>query len=431
MLHTNMGINEKGHLTFAGQDTVELAEKYKTPLYLLDEDRIREHCAEYKKAMKDNFGFEDGVLFASKALSFKGIYSIMADENMCIDVVSPGELYTAIKAGYPASRAYFHGNAKTDEDIEFAINEGVGHFVADNKEELVKINEYAGKKGICQNILLRITPGIDPHTHAAITTGKVDSKFGTAIETGQAEEIVKFALGLENVKLDGYHCHVGSQCFDPKPFCDAADIMIKFCGDMENKLGFKCEILNLGGGIGVRYIEDDPHVNATEFITKMADHIKNSCKEFGVEMPKILLEPGRSIVADAGMTLYTVQSVKTITGYKSYTAIDGGMPDNPRYALYQSAYEVMLANKADKPKDFVCTVAGRCCESGDLIGEDMKLQTPERGDILAVAVTGAYNYAMASNYNRLGKPPIVMLKGGESRIVVKRETFDDLMSQDV
>lgn len=431
MLHTNMGINEAGHLTFAGQDTVLLAKQYKTPLYLLDENRIRENCRAYKKAMKDNFGYEDGVLFASKALSFKGIYKIMADENMCIDVVSPGELYTAIKAGFPVSRGYFHGNAKTDEDIEFAIDSGIGHFVADNREELVKINEYAGKKGIKQKVILRITPGIDPHTHAAITTGKVDSKFGTPIETGQAEEIVSFALGLENIKLDGYHCHVGSQCFDPKPFCDAADIMIKFCKDMENKFGFKCEILNLGGGIGVRYIEEHPKISCAEFLGKMADHIKNSCKNLGVDMPKILIEPGRSIVADAGMTLYTVQSVKTITGYKSYTAIDGGMPDNPRYALYQSDYEVMIANKADRPKDFVCTVAGRCCESGDLIGEDMKLQTPERGDILAVAVTGAYNYAMASNYNRLGKPPIVMLKDGESRVVVKRETFDDLMSQDV
>ncbi len=430
MLHNNLGINEKGHLTLADLDTVELAQKYGTPLYLLDVDRVRANCRTYIEAMQKYFGGTSGPLLASKALSFKGIYRIAAEEGMRTDLVSPGELYTARAAGFPLERAYFHGNNKTDADIELAIDSGVGYFIVDNREELAKINSYAGEKNIRQKILLRLTPGIDPHTQEKISTGKVDSKFGTAIETGQAAELVKEALSLENVSLRGYHCHIGSQIFESTPFCDAADIMLSFSAEMRERFGFEAETVNLGGGFGVRYVEGHPVINYAENIRLVAEHIRARCAEFSLKMPEILMEPGRSIVADAGVTLYEIGSVKTITGYKSYVSVDGGMPDNPRYALYQSEYSALIANKADQTPNFVATVAGRCCESGDLIQEDVSLVKPERGDFLAVLVTGAYNYSMASNYNRIPRPPLVLLENGQDRIGVRRESFEDLIALD-
>jgi len=430
MLHENLTVNEKGHLCFAGRDTVELAEKYGTALYLIDEDRIRRNVRVYMSAMKKYFGGESGPLFASKSLCFTEMYRIIASEGMRTDIVSPGELFVASRAGFPMERAFFHGNNKTDADIRYAISEGIGYFVADNREELDSIDRIAGEAGKKQKILLRISPGIDPHTHAKISTGSVDSKFGTAIETGQAMEICAYALSKKNIILEGFHCHVGSQIFECAPFCDAADIMLDFIASVKRVLGFEAGILNIGGGFGVRYVEDDPHIDYEENIREISLHINARVSALGIKKPCILMEPGRSIVADAGMTLYTVGSVKQITGYKNYVSIDGGMPDNPRYALYQSRYTVLVANKADREPDFTCTVAGRCCESGDLIAEDIAIQRPERGDILAVLVTGAYNHSMASNYNKIPRPPVVMLRGGEDRIAVRRETFADLCSLD-
>lgn len=431
MLHNNLSINAEGHLTLAGVDTVKMAEKYGTPLYLLDEDRVRENCRTYLTAMKEYFGGDSGPLLASKALSFKGIYRIAAEEGMRTDLVSLGEMFTAHAAGFPLSRAYFHGNNKTDADIETAIRYGVGTFVVDNREELYAIDRIAGEHGVTQNILLRLSPGIDPHTQEKISTGKVDSKFGTAIETGQAEEITREALALANVKLLGFHCHVGSQIFEETPFTDAADIMLAFMACMRDRLGFTATVLNLGGGFGVRYTEEDPVIDYRANIRLVAEHVKARCAEYRFPMPEILMEPGRSIVADAGLTLYTVGSVKTITGYKSYVSVDGGMPDNPRYALYASRYTVALASRMNAPRDFVATVAGRCCESGDLIGEDMTMARPVRGEILAVLVTGAYNFSMASNYNRIPRPPLVLLRGGEDTVGVKRETYEDLYRLDM
>lgn len=431
MLHTNLGINEKGHLTLAGVDTVEMAEKYSTPLFLFDEERIREKMRTYKSAMKEYFGNTSMPLFASKALCFKKIYKIAHEEGIGIDLVSPGELYTAKAAGFPLENAYFHGNNKTDADIELAIDSGLGYFVADNREELDSINRIAGEKGIKQKILLRLTPGIDPHTHAAITTGKVDSKFGTAIETGQAFELVKYILTLDNIILEGFHCHIGSQCFEIKPFCDGADIMIMFMARVRDKLGYETRTLNLGGGFGVRYVENDPHMDIDENIKLIAKHVDKTCERFSYNKPRILMEPGRSIVADAGLTIYTVGSVKTITGYKSYVSIDGGMTDNPRYALYQSAYTVLNASRASEKPDFTTTIAGRCCESGDLIQEDVNIKRPERGEKLAVLVTGAYNYSMSSNYNRLPRPALVMIKDGKDTLAVKRESFEDIIKNDL
>lgn len=431
MLHSNLSVNEKGNLTFAGMDCVELANEYKTPLYLLDENKIREKCRTYINAMKKHFGEGSAALYASKALSFKEIYRIAKEENMSIDVVSGGEIYTAKEAGFPMERAYFHGNNKTDDEIEYAIDCGIGYFMADCREELCVIDAIAKRKGIVQNVIMRLTPGIDTHTYEAVRTGQVDSKFGTAIETGQAIELIEFALSLENINLEGFHCHVGSQVFDGQTFCDSADIMLSFIALVKEKLGYEAKILNLGGGYGVRYIESDPYLDIEKSIGDVSRHIKEKCEELKMDMPKILMEPGRSIVADAGLTLYRVGSVKTITGYKSYVSIDGGMTDNPRYALYQSKYSAVIANKADKKADFCCTIAGKCCESGDLIAEDIILQQCTRGDILAVMVTGAYNYSMSSNYNRIPRPPVVMLKDGKSRVVVQRETYAHVAKNDI
>ncbi len=430
MLHTNLAINENGHLAFAGVDTVELAKEYKTPLYVLDEERIREKCRAYINSMKKYFGEGSEALYASKALSFKGIYQIVKSENMSIDVVSGGEIYTAKESGFPMERVYFHGNNKTDYEIAFAIDSGVGFFMADCREELQAISRIAGEKGTTQKIIMRLTPGIDTHTYEAVRTGQVDSKFGTAIETGQAIKMVEFALSLPNLSLEGFHAHVGSQVFDGETFCQSAEIMIDFIALVKKELGYEAKILNLGGGFGVRYIESDPHLDIENTIKEISVYVKNKCTSANVNMPKILMEPGRSIVADAGLTLYSVGSVKTIIGYKSYVSVDGGMGDNPRYALYGSLYSALIANKADKEASFKCTIAGKCCESGDLIAEDINLQECEKGDILAVLTTGAYNYSMASNYNRIPRPPIVILKDGKSRIGVKRETYEDIVKND-
>lgn len=430
MLYSNLSVNEKGHLTIAGLDATELVKKYGSPLMVLDENRVRENCRVYANAVKKYLPSGSKALYAGKAFCFKGLYPIIDSEGLGADVVSPGELYVANAAGFPLEYVYFHGNNKTDEDIAFAIEKGLGRFVADNRDELISINRIAGEKGITQRVLIRLSPGIDPHTHAKISTGGVDSKFGTAIETGQAMELLEFALTLENIKLEGFHCHVGSQIFESEPFCDAADIMLKFAADARDALNFEAEYINLGGGFGVRYVESHPTIDIDGNIKLISEHINAACDKYKIAVPKILLEPGRSIVADTCTTLYKIGSVKTITGYKSYVSIDGGMTDNPRYALYNSEYTMINASKADKAADFVCTVAGRCCESGDLLGEGVSLASPERDDILAVLTTGAYNYSMASNYNRICRPAVIIIKDGSVRVGIRRETFEDLIRYD-
>ncbi len=431
MICNNLSVNEKGHLTFAGRDTVELAAEYGTPLYLLDEDKIREKCRLYRRAMTREFGADALPLFAGKALCVKDIYRVMREEEMGIDLVSGGEIFTAAAEGFPMEKAYFHGNNKTDADIAFAMDRGVGYFVCDNEEELFAIEREAEKRETVQKILIRVTPGIDPHTHKAINTGKVDSKFGVAIETGQAKELVRLALSQKHIDLRGFHCHIGSQIFETSPFTDAADIMIDFIGTMKQELGYTAGELNLGGGMGVRYLESHPHIDYAENIAKIAAHMRAECEKQGVSMPSVRMEPGRSIVADAGLTLYTVGTLKTIPGFRNYVSIDGGMTDNPRYALYQSPYTVELANRMNDKKDTVCTVAGRCCESGDLIQEGVPLPKPRRGDTLAVLTTGAYNYAMASNYNRIPRPAMVMLRDGNDKLIVRRESYEDLLRNEL
>lgn len=427
-------ITVKGNrLCFAGADTVEMAEKYGTPLFLMDENRIREKCRTYINAMKNHFGEDSFPLFASKALCFKRIYEIMKGENMGIDLVSPGEIYTAARAGFGMEKSFFHGNNKTDEDIAYAMENGVGYFVADSIYELAAVDRIAAEKGIKQKMILRLTPGIDPHTYAAVATGKVDSKFGVAIETGQAELFLKEALAFTNLDIKGYHCHVGSQVFDEDGdvYLEASTIMLHFAKKMEELYGFKAEILNMGGGFGVRYTENDPYLDIEKAIEGLSKHIKATVAELSMTMPKIIMEPGRSIVADAGMTLYSVGTLKEITGYKNYVSIDGGMTDNPRYALYGSRYTLLLANRMDEKCDFLCDVVGRCCESGDIIQPEVMLPKPVRGDIVAVCTTGAYNFSMASNYNRIPRPAVVMLSDGKDYLAVRRETFADLAERDV
>ena len=433
MICENIGVNEAGHLTFAGVDTVTLAEKHGTPLYLMDEDRIRYNCRVYKRAMAEAFGMESFPSYAGKAACFKRIYEIMAEENMSVDLVSPGEIYTAYKAGFPMEKAFFHGNNKTDSDLIFAMDHGVGCIVVDGMDELFAVERVAGKKGICQNVLLRLTPGIDPHTYEAVATGKVDSKFGVAIETGQAEMFVKAALSCKHMNVLGYHCHVGSQVFDDSDsvYLDSADVMLSFAKLIYEQTGFAPNVLDIGGGYGVRYTDADPTVDIGASIQKVAAHIRGLCEQKGLPMPNVIMEPGRSIVADAGMTLYTAGTVKEISGYKNYLSVDGGMTDNPRFALYGSAYTVYLANRMLEYSHFTCDVVGRCCESGDVIQPAVLLPKPSRGDIVAVCTTGAYNYSMASNYNRIVRPPVVMLRGGSDYVAVRRETLDDLIQNDL
>ena len=431
MICNNISINQKGHLTFAGYDTTDLAQKYGTPLYLMDEDKIREHIREYKTAFEKYFPQGSMPEFASKSFSCKQIYRIMAEEQMNIDVVSCGEIYTAASAGFPMERSFFHGNNKSDGDIRFAIENKVGFFVADSMDEIYAISRIAKQNGITQKILLRVTPGIDTHTHQKISTGNVDSKFGIAISTGQAIEAVKEILKTQNISLCGFHCHIGSQIFESEPFITAASIMLEFIKQVKDELNYTAEMLNLGGGFGVRYLESQPEISYTEKIREVATALKEQCAELGIKVPKIAMEPGRSIVADAGMTLYTVGSVKEITGYKNYVSVDGGMTDNPRYTLYEAPYTVILASRANDKADFVATVAGRCCESGDIIQENVNLPKPKRNDILAVLTTGAYNYSMASNYNRVPRPPVVMLNKNGDYVAIKRETFEDICSLDV
>ncbi len=419
-------------LYFGGRSTIELAEKYGTPVYIMDEPTIRENCRRYVRAMKKYFGESSKPFFASKACSFKRMYSIVESEGMCADVVSCGELYTAKAAGFNMKNICFHSNSKNDFDICFAIDCGVGCFACDNEEELEAINHFAGEKGIKQDIIFRVTPGIDTHTYEAVNTGKVDSKFGFPIETGAAMRITKKALSLPNINLVGFHCHVGSQLFESSVFVRSAEIMLVFIAEVKKETGFEAAVLDLGGGYGVRYTENDPVIDIEDNIRQVAEYVKSKCTELNLNQPEIHLEPGRSIVADAGITLYRVGNVKQIEGYKNYVSIDGGMTDNPRFALYESEYTVVAADKANEKCDFPCDLVGRCCESGDIIQPRIMLPgSIKRGDLIAVLTTGAYNYSMASNYNRIPKLPVIMLNGAEDYVAVKGETLEDIIRNDM
>lgn len=426
-----LSVNEKGHLTIGGMDTVDLAKEYGTPCYVMDEDQIRKNCRAYVRSIEDNYGGNGLAIYASKAFNCKYMCKLINEEKMGLDVVSGGELYTALQAGFPAEKIYFHGNNKTLDELKFALENNVGTIVADNIYELENLSREAKKQGKTAKVLLRIKPGIDAHTHSFIMTGQIDSKFGFALETGEAMQGVKAAIAAENIEFKGVHCHIGSQIFEVTPFERAAAVMIGFMAQIKAETGVECEVLDLGGGFGIKYSSEDKPLEYSAYMAKVADVIKAECENQGVKLPFIVIEPGRSVAGSAGVTLYTVGAVKTIPDIRTYVSIDGGMGDNPRYILYQSTYELVCANKADKPKDFKITLAGRCCESGDLIQEDALVQTVEPGDIMAVLSTGAYNYSMSSNYNRIPKPPVVMVSGGETKVVVKRETYADVIRNDL
>lgn len=432
MFHSpNLSINSENHLVIGQHDTVELAKKFGTPLYVLDEDLMRDNCRAYKNAIDTYYDGHGLVLFASKALCTMYTGRLVAEEGLGADVVSGGELYTLYKAGFPMEKVFFHGNNKTPDEIELALNCGVGHIVVDNKYELELLNRIANEKNVNQRILFRIKPGIDAHTHDFVKTGQIDSKFGVALENGEAYEIHKLALSMSNIQIDGVHCHIGSQIFDVEPFCEAAKVMIGFIADLYDKLGIKVKILNLGGGFGIKYTATDDPIVPSEYIHKVTNVVKALAQEKGIDLPFLVFEPGRSIVASAGITLYTVGCVKEIENVRTYVSIDGGMCDNPRYILYGSKYTAVLANNASAEPVAPITIAGKCCESGDLIQEHVMMPQIHVGDTLAVLATGAYNYSMSSNYNRIPRPPIVAVSGNEAKIIVKRETYDDLIKNDV
>ena len=431
MLHSNLSVNTAGHLVIGKSDVVELSLKYGTPLYVLDEERVRANCRAYREALERFAPAGSAALYAAKALCCAGVLKIVRDEGLCADVVSAGELYTALRVGFPAENLFFHGNSKPENEIAYAIDAGVGHFVVDQVEELDTIDRCAARKNVKQKIFLRLTPNIDTHTHKKIATGTLDCKFGTPIVTGQAEDLVRLALQKKNVVLDGFHCHVGSQIFDAKPYYQCIEVMVDFITDMFKKTGFMPKYLDLGGGFGVRYTEKDPVVNYGDLIRDISGALTDRCFDNNIAVPALLLEPGRSIVGDAGITVYTVTGVKEIPHHAAYAAIDGGMTDNPRYALYSAEHTMLLANKAKKPADFRCTVAGRCCESGDLLGENVDLQKPVKGDLLTVLTTGAYNYSMASNYNRVPRPAMIAVNCGQDRMMIRRESYEDLIAQDI
>ena len=422
---------KNGNLYIDDCDTTVLAEKYGTPLYVFSETSIRNAMRSYKNSIDKYYMGNGNVLYASKAFSCKEMYRIAKDEGIFVDCVSMGEIYTAISADFDPKHIFFHGNNKTEEELKYALKNGVGRIVIDNFDELNSVDVISKELGIKAEVLVRITPGIDAHTHDYIKTGRVDSKFGFAITTGDAIKAIKETLKKENVILMGLHCHIGSQIFETEPFMDCATIMLKFIAEISKKFSIEIKELNLGGGFGIQYIKEDDPLEYPEFMKKVSVAVKETAKYLQIPTPVIYIEPGRSIVGPAGLTLYTVGNVKQIENVRNYVAVDGGMSDNPRYALYDADYSFVVANKADKPQNYLATIAGKCCESGDLLAEDVEIAKPKKGDVLAVLATGAYNYSMASNYNRIPRPAVVMVKGKEDRVIVKRESYEDIILNDL
>lgn len=422
---------ENGELILGGVGAKTLAKEYGTPLYVMDENVIRSSMRAFRSSMEEYYGGKGLVCYASKAFSCKEIYRIAMEEGIGADVVSLGEMYTARTVGFPMDKVCFHGNNKTRRELEAALDWGVTRIVVDNLTELRTLSALAAEKGRTAEILLRIKPGIDAHTHNFIRTGQIDSKFGLALETGEAMEGVKEALAADCVHLRGIHCHIGSQIFSVEPFVHAAEVMMDFLRQIKAETGAELSELNLGGGFGILYTDEDEPVPFQDYMGPVSEAVKASAEKLGLPQPFVLIEPGRAIVGEAGTTLYTVGSVKEIPGIRTYVSVDGGMGDNPRYILYQAKYDMILANRADEAATERVTVAGRCCESGDLIGEDVPLAPARPGDLLAVFATGAYNYSMASRYNRASVPPVVMVKDGASRVVVRGETLEDLVRSDV
>ena len=434
--------NSRGHLTIGGCDTVALAKRFGTPLYVIDEDAVRHACRSYVEEFGARYP-DVRVIYAGKALMVKAVALLVMEEGLSLDVCSGGELYTAISAGCPTDRIYFHGNSKTTAEIAFALSVGVFRFIADSLDELYLIDKLARSKGLVANVMLRLTPGIEAHTHDYVKTGQIDSKFGIVIPNGDAMHAVGIAKGLANVRLTGLHCHIGSQVFEMEPFVDAVDIMMDFARQAHDATGFIMEELDIGGGLGIRYNSKDDPIEVRDLAEAVAPALIDAASRHGLPLPSLLLEPGRSIVGEAGTTLYTVNAVKRIDGVRTYVSVDGGMADNPRVALYQAEYAAALANRMAvagqesqagqaSPETWeTVSVAGNCCESGDMLVWDVAMPRPEVGDTLAVFCTGAYNYSMASNYNRYPRPAVVLVLDGRADVIVERETYADIAARDL
>ena len=429
--NTHLEVNEQGHLVIGGCDATELAKTYGTPLYVMDEVSIRENIRMYRDAMERHYEGKGMVLYASKAFCTTAICRIAHQEGIGLDVVSGGEIHTALAAGFPMEKVWFHGNNKTPEELTLALSCGVGRIVVDNLEELALLDRLAAAQGRNIDISVRVKPGVDAHTHEFIQTGSIDSKFGVALENGEALRFAQKTLEMPHITLTGLHCHIGSQIFDLAPFELTAEVMLGFAASLRDLYGIEISELNLGGGFGIKYTESDDPVEYDRYIQSVSLVVNRVCQEKGLTRPRMLMEPGRSIVAPAGITLYTVGNVKEIADVRTYVAVDGGMFDNPRYALYQSKYTFHLANRMHAENAALVTVAGKCCESGDLLGKDVPLPDARPGDLLAVMATGAYNYSMAMNYNRNVRPAVVLVRDGRHRIIVKRETYADVIRNDV
>ncbi len=428
-LFGTQSVNEQGHLTIGGTSALTLAEKYGTPLFVYDTALIKERAKAFIQTF-EGAGVKAQVAYASKAFSSIAMYQLAAKEGLSLDVVSGGELYTAIRAGFPVDRIHFHGNNKSDEEIIFAIEAAIGCFVVDNFYEIDQLKRLASLHNKQVNILLRVTPGIEAHTHDYITTGQADSKFGFDLNNGQADQAFQAVKDYKYIQMLGMHCHIGSQIFDTAAFSLAAKKLISKMLEWKTQFDFICPVLNLGGGFGIRYTEEDKPLRPSIYVEDMIKSIQSEINQNHYPMPEIWIEPGRSLVGDAGTTLYTIGSQKEVPGVRNYLAVDGGMSDNIRPALYQAKYDAVVANKMNNNSMKTYTVAGKCCESGDKLIEEISLPSVEAGDTLAVFCTGAYGYSMASNYNRLPRPAVVFVEDGQHRIVIKRETYEDLVKLD-
>jgi diaminopimelate decarboxylase len=407
---------------------------------LLDEQGIRAQCRDFLRAAKSAFGPDARVLYASKALCFAGLYKVLQSENIGADVVSAGEMHTARAGGFDLANACFHGNYKSDAEISYAVAHGIGTIVIDNFEECARIDAAAGAAGVRQKVLIRLTPGVESDTHKAVVTGHAGSKFGALISDGTAEKLTRHVLAFSHLELTGFHCHIGSQIFDTDPYCRAAEVMLSFIADMKQKTGFAATELNLGGGFGVRYVKEQPEQDPAKTIEQIGKTVDVWVKKLKIQKPRMTIEPGRSLVAAYGLTVYTVGAVKS-TPAKNFVIADGGMTDNPRFALYNAPYTVLPVNVVDDKKRNVSSspasaylfdLAGRTCESGDIIAANVRFETaPRAGDLIAVTCTGAYNYSMASNYNRLPRPAVVIVSAEGERVAVQRETAEDLIRKDL
>ncbi len=423
-------VNKFGHLEIGGCDLVELKKKFGTPLYILDEDLIRSNCQTYRRSLEKIYP-QSEIIYAGKANLSLGLCKVMSKEGLSLDVSSGGELYTALKAKFPLKKIYFHSNNKSEDELKMALRNNIGRIVVDNSYELSLLSNLAQKMKRKANILLRLTPGVKPKTHTYIQTGQIDSKFGLGIEEGEALRLTKQALDINNINLCGIHCHIGSQILKLRPFLIAAETMVDFLKEIKDETGRTLKELNLGGGLGIRYTKEDSPPSISKYAKAIAREVIKRCRKYNLDLPRLMVEPGRSIVGEAGTTLYKIGSIKDIPNIRRYVAIDGGMTDNPRPALYSARYEAILANKARRRKKEIVTIVGKCCESGDVLIWDIKLPRIESGDLLAVLSTGAYNYSMASNYNRLPRPATVLVRGGRAKLIVRRETYEDIIKCDL